>query len=142
MGGFDFTSLISPVPSIVTKLLDFIPDPNARAKAAEEYQRAVLEAQTKAEADQREINMVEAASSSVFVAGWRPSLGWICSISLGIYYIPRFALGTGFWCWACIKAGALVPMPEMGIAEVVGLVMSLLGIGTLRTIEKAKGLTR
>lgn len=139
MALLDLIPLIGPA---VQKLLDLIPDPNARAKAQEAYEREVLSIAAKAEADQREINKAEAASGSVFVAGWRPSVGWVCSISLAIYYIPRFALGTGFWCWACIKAGALVPMPEMGIAEVIGLVTALLGMGSLRTFEKSKGIAK
>ena len=138
----DFLALINPISGIVNKVLDLIPDGNARAKAAEEYQRAILDAQAQADADQRETNKIEAASSSVFVAGWRPGIGWVCVVSLALYYIPRFALGTGFWCWACIKAGALVPLPEMGVAEVIGLVMSLLGLGGLRTLEKVKGVSK
>lgn len=134
--------LINPISAVVSKVLDLIPDPNARAKAKEEADKQIADLIAGADADQRETNKIEAGSSSVFVAGWRPSIGWVCSISLALYYIPRFTLGMGFWCWACVKAQTLVPLPEMGIAEVIGLVMSLLGMGGLRTLEKRWGVTK
>ena len=139
MALLDFIPIIGPA---VDKLLSLIPDPNERAKAKEQYEREALELAAKADADQREINKVEAQHSSVFVAGWRPATGWVCAVSLALYYIPRFVLGMAFWCWACINAGGLVPLPELGIAEVIGLVMSLLGLGGLRTLEKSKGVAQ
>lgn len=93
---------------------------------------------------QIELNKVEAASASVFVAGWRPAIGWVCAASLAVYYIPRFAVGTGLWVWACLAATPphLVPLPEMGIGDILGLVGSLLGMSWLRTAEKKAGVAR
>ena len=48
-------------------------------------------------------------------------------------------LGIGMWVWACIKTGALVPRPDLGVVEVLGLVTSLLGMGAIRMMEKIKG---
>ncbi|HTH15552.1 MAG TPA: 3TM-type holin [Magnetospirillum sp.] len=93
---------------------------------------------------QMELNKVEAASSSVFVAGWRPAIGWVCAASLAVYYIPRFTVGTGLWVWACLAAipPHLVPLPEMGIGDILGLVGSMLGMSWLRTEEKKAGVAR
>ncbi|MBC7908314.1 MAG: hypothetical protein H7Y60_16425 [Rhodospirillaceae bacterium] len=93
---------------------------------------------------QVELNKIEAANSSVFVAGWRPAIGWVCAASLAVYYIPRFAVGTGLWVWACLAATPphLVPVPEMGISDILGLVGSLLGMSWLRTAEKKAGVAR
>lgn len=93
---------------------------------------------------QVELNKIEAASSSVFVAGWRPAIGWVCAASLAVYYIPRFMVGTGLWVWACLTAEPphLVPVPEMGISDILGLVGSLLGMSWLRTSEKKAGVAR
>lgn len=93
---------------------------------------------------QVELNKIEAAHSSVFVAGWRPAIGWVCAASLAVYYIPRFAVGTGMWVWACFQTTppALVPLPEMGIADILGLVGSLLGMSWMRTQEKKAGVAR
>jgi hypothetical protein len=61
---------------------------------------------------------------------------------MALYYIPMAVMGTGLWVWACIEAGALVPRPELGTGEIIGLVISLLGMGSLRTTEKLNGVAR
>ena len=131
MGILDFIPVVS---SAAQKLLDLIPDPNARAKAAEEYKRAVLDAANKAEADQREINRAEAASNSTFVAGWRPAIGWVCALALGFQYLlrPLCAWAAGVW-WPNTP-----PLPGLddGLWQ---LMFGMLGLGGLRTIEKTKG---
>jgi hypothetical protein len=91
---------------------------------------------------QVELNKIEAASSSVFVAGWRPAIGWVCAASLAVYYIPRFVMGTTLWCLAAWGQQALPPLPEMGIGDILGLVGSLLGMSWLRTAEKKAGVAR
>jgi len=96
MAILDFLPIIG---AAAQKLIDLIPDPGARAKAAEEYQREVLAIAAKAEAEQREINRVEAASASLFVAGWRPAIGWVCALALGFQYLvrPLLAWAGGVW---------------------------------------------
>lgn len=91
---------------------------------------------------QVELNKIEAASSSVFVAGWRPAIGWVCAASLAVYYIPRFVMGTTLWCIAAWGQQSLPPLPEMGIGDILGLVGSLLGMSWLRTSEKKAGVAR
>lgn len=91
---------------------------------------------------QIELNKIEAASSSVFVAGWRPAIGWVCAASLAVYYIPRFVMGTTLWCMAAWGQQSLPPLPEMGIGDILGLVGSLLGMSWLRTAEKRAGVAR
>ncbi len=91
---------------------------------------------------QVELNKIEAASSSVFVAGWRPAIGWVCAASLAVYYIPRFVVGTAMWVQAAWGQQDLPPMPEMGIGDILGLVGSLLGMSWLRTSEKRAGVAR
>ena len=134
MGILDFIPAIS---SAAQKLLDLIPDPNARAKAAEEYQRAVLDAANKAEADQREINRAEAASGSTFVAGWRPAIGWVCALALGFQYLlrPLCVWAAGVW-WPGMPS---LPGLDDSLWQ---LMFGMLGLGGLRTIEKTKGVGR
>lgn len=91
---------------------------------------------------QVELNKIEAAHSSVFVAGWRPAIGWVCALSLAVYYVPRFVLGTLFWVYASWQAEAMLPLPEMGIQEVLGLCGSMLGMAWMRTHEKINGVAR
>ena len=77
---------------------------------------------------QTKINEVEAASSRLFVAGWRPAIGWLCAIVLAFNYLirPIIAIWTD-------------RLPELDISMVYPLLIGMLGIGGLRTYEKAKG---
>jgi len=128
---------IPTIGNIVQKVLDLIPDANARAKAAEEYQRAILDAAAKAEADQREINKAEAANASVFVSGWRPFIGWVCGAALAFEYLVR-----PFWIWAAGLWWPGAPTPP-GLDDMLWqLMFGMLGMGGLRTFEKTKGVTK
>jgi hypothetical protein len=139
-----------PIPAIVTALLPalgtlidrLIPDRAAAERAKAEMEQQLVTAANQAALAQVEVNKIEAAHPSIFVAGWRPAIGWVCAASMGLYYIPMAVMGTGLWVWACIEAGALVPRPELGTGEIIGLVISLLGMGSLRTTEKLNGVAR
>lgn len=85
------------------------------------------------------VNQAEAIHRSVFVAGWRPFVGWICGVSLGCYFIPQYVLAAVLWVRICWQAQALAPYP---IPEPVGLttlLSGMLGLGLLRTVEKMGG---
>ena len=139
-----------PVPAIVTALLPalgtlvdrLIPDRAAAEKAKAEMEMQLVNAANEAAMAQVEVNKVEAGHSSVFVAGWRPFIGWVCGVALALYYIPMFIIGMALWIWACLEAGQLVQRPELGVAEIIGLVMAMLGLGSLRTFEKLNGVAR
>lgn len=88
---------------------------------------------------QGRINLAEVQSSSLFVAGWRPALGWTCAISVGVYFIPRVIITMFFWSMACWKSGNILLLPEMGIQDILGLTFSMLGMAALRTYEKTQG---
>jgi hypothetical protein len=130
------------LPALGTLIDRLIPDRAAADKAKAEMELQLVQAANQAAMAQVEVNKIEAAHSSVFVAGWRPAIGWVCAGAMALYYIPMALVGTGLWAWACIQAGAIVPRPEMGIVEIIGLVTSLLGMGTLRTTEKLNGVAR
>lgn len=80
---------------------------------------------------QTEINKVEAQHRSVFVAGWRPFIGWVCGVSLGYSFFVAPILDI----WVDV-------MPELDTDTLYNLVLALLGLGTLRTVEKAMGRTK
>lgn len=88
---------------------------------------------------QIELNKVEAQHRSVFVAGWRPFIGWICGTSLGLYYIPQFIMATIIWTRLCWSATEILPYPITEINGLTQLIYGLLGLGTLRTLEKVLG---
>ena len=89
-------------------------------------------------AQQSRINEIEAQSTSVFVSGWRPALGWTLTISLMAYYLPRFLIGITLWVIQVVKTGVWTLPPDLGIGDVIGLVVPMLGLSGLRTYEKVK----
>jgi len=85
---------------------------------------------------QLKVNEAEAAHRSVFVAGWRPFIGWVCGVSLASYFIPQYLLAAILWVRACWAAQALVPYPIPEPAGLITLLTGMLGLGVLRTVEK------
>lgn len=79
-----------------------------------------------------ELNKVEAQHRSIFVAGWRPAIGWICAAGIGFAFIGNPLLER-------FIGGEPVVVPLDMILE---LVLAMLGMGALRTAEKIKGVTR
>jgi hypothetical protein len=131
MGLLDFLPVIG---AAAQKLIDLIPDPNARAKAAEEYQREMLAIAAKAESDQRDINKAEAQHGSLFVAGARPAILWICAAALAFQYLVR-----PFWLWALGVWWPTLPPPPGLDSALWELMFGMLGMGGLRSWDKTKG---
>lgn len=132
-----FAALIPVLGPIVEKLVGLIPDPNARAKAQAEAMDRIMTVFSQADLAQIEVNKEEAKSASVFVAGWRPAIGWVCALSLAYQYLGRALLTAAF------DAGGW-RMPYLpGLDEHLWeLMFAMLGIGGLRSIEKIKGVTK
>lgn len=74
-------------------------------------------------------------------SGWRPTLGWTAALSVFCYYVPPIVLQTAFWIRASILSVDPVVFPlTFNMAEIMGLVMSLLGMSGLRTYEKSRSI--
>jgi hypothetical protein len=83
-------------------------------------------------------NIEEAKHKSVFVAGWRPAVGWVAVTGLAYHFLvfPFAGLITRF-------IDPSITLPEIGNAgELMTLVLSLLGLGAMRTYEKRQGVSR
>ena len=126
---------ISAALDIGGKLIDhFFPDPaqaaDAKLKLLQLQQSGELATMTA----QTDINKTEAASSSVFVSGWRPAIGWVCALALMYQYLLKPLLT-----WGAGVAGFTVP-PMPGLDDNLWqLMMGMLGMGGLRTFEKIQG---
>lgn len=84
---------------------------------------------------QTEINKVEAGHRTIFVAGWRPYIGWVCGTALGWHFIVYDIVN-----WICATWYPHVAPPELASTEsLMVLVTSLLGLGGMRTFEKYNG---
>jgi len=130
--------LMSLLPDLLDKVL---PNPQAAADAklklmemAQKGELAQLDSATQIAVSQNEVNKVEAASSSTFVAGWRPFVGWICACAIGFKYIggPLLVMIAAYY-------GKPITLPEVGADDLMVLLGGMLGLGTLRTVEKVKG---
>ena len=121
------SSLIGPATSLLDKVIE---DKDEKNRIAFELStRAERHAQELAKG-QLEVNKVEAASKSLFVAGWRPCIGWVCA--LGLFYNTILSNILGIW----------VEVPEIDTTLLVPVMMGMLGIGAMRTVEKVKGVSR
>lgn len=135
-------ALLDIVP-LVGKIIDRIfPDPQVAADAkfklvelAQSGELEQLHADTQLASGQIDVNKVEAASSSTFVAGWRPFIGWICGVSLAyagiIEPLSRFLAQVVFH-----YVGAF---PVIDTTLTLQVLLGMLGLGGLRTYEKFKG---
>lgn len=83
---------------------------------------------------QLETNKVEAASQSLFVAGWRPAVGWICALSFGFRYIGGPLLTV-----IGQLTGHQITLPVIDYAEMSPILIGMLGLGYFRSTEKIKG---
>lgn len=131
--------IAGPIFKIIDKL---VPDPQAKAQAQLEViklQQAgefkELEAAVAIAQGQTEINKIEAASDNVFKSGWRPAVGWVCVIGLLYTYLFQPLLS-----WMSLTRGWAVP-PSLELGDLIILLGGMLGLGTLRTTEKIKGVS-
>ena len=118
---------------IKTGLEKWIPDANAREQAASQL-AGQLHAQVMA---QIEVNKVEAASSSLFVAGWRPFVGWSCGSAYAYTFVVQpFLL---FMLTAAQVPINTAQLPVLDMGELGVVLFGMLGLGAMRSYEKVKG---
>ena len=86
---------------------------------------------------QLEINKLEAQHRSIFVAGWRPFIGWVC----GLGFLWAF-LGQPLFSWVVLLMGETIVPPSIPTENMMELVLALPGLGGLRTYEKIMGRTK
>lgn len=95
---------------------------------------AILNAHVQAMVGQLEINKVEASHPSIFVAGWRPFVGWVGGFSLA--YVGLLEPLMRF---ISLLSGYDGVFPEIDTALTIQVLMGMLGIGVMRTYDKTKG---
>ena len=130
--------LIGP---ILEPLIGLIPNKNARAEAREKAEAQIVTAMTGLVQGQLEINKEEAKHASLFVAGWRPAVGWICGISLGWNFIVHPMLLWIAFVLPDIPID-LSTAPQLDSGELMTVLLGMLGLGGLRTYEKRVGVAR
>jgi len=126
--------LIAPIAGLLDKFVEDKDQKNALAHEiatmSEKYaQESVLA--------QLAVNKTEASSSSLFVSGWRPAVGWVCVLGMAGNFIvtpfANFALGL---------AGMDITIPLVPLDTMMPVLIGMLGLGSLRTYEKSLGVHR
>ncbi len=125
------------LPALGTLIDRLIPDRAAAERAKAEMEQQLVTAANAAAMAQVEVNKVEAAHSSVFVAGWRPSIGWVCAAGLAWAFVL-----APITSWALVVLGIRAELPAIHTDYLLELVLAMLGIGGLRTFEKLRGVAR
>lgn len=129
-------TIVTSLLPVVDKLVGLIPDKNAREKEKAAITAQLLEIVSTESQAQAEINKQEAAHQSIFVAGWRPAIGWVCAVGFGWSFV-----GLPIATWFASLVGVTVNLPAIdnGLFE---LTMGMLGMGALRSFDKWKGTTK
>lgn len=104
------------------------PDASEAQKDALTLELAKMQAQT-------DTNKVEAGNASVFVAGWRPFIGWVCGSAFAWTFVlaPMVTYGAAL-------AGHPLSLPALDLSQLSPVLMGMLGLGAMRTVEKVNGI--
>jgi hypothetical protein len=127
-------ALIGPVTSLVGK---FIEDKDQKNKLAHDLATLASRHAQELAKSQIETNKEQAKHPSLFVAGARPAIMWICALGL---FTQFFLLPIAEWATAIWMPG--VDLPKLNTEGLMTLTLSLLGLGGMRSFEKSKGVSR
>lgn len=122
---------IGAVADLAGKVVDrFFPNKTEQERAEMAAAMVIVQGQI-------DTNKVEAGSSSIFVAGWRPFIGWVCGVACTWNWVGLPVVKMGF-----AIAGKPLALSPADLTEMLPILMGMLGLGTLRTAEKFKGVAR
>lgn len=132
----DVTGIGSAVSGISDLIGKFFPDKTQAEKDAVAYQIALLQAAQQSDQMQADVNKAEAGSQSVFVAGWRPFIGWVCGVG---FLIATLGPLISYIAALCGHGG--IVFPALDTETLMTLLMGMLGLGGMRSFEKFKGVS-
>ena len=128
-------ALIGPVTGLLDK---FIEDKDQKNALAHEIATLAQKQAHQAQLAQVEVNKQEAQHRSIFVAGWRPFVGWVCGIALAYHFVlaPIILFSVSI-------TGVQIPeLPSFNMETLTTVLLGMLGLGGLRSFEKYKGVSK
>ena len=126
--------IVESVVGVAGKVLDkFVEDKDLKAKLEAELKSQIISL----DLAQAQANIEQAKHSSVFIAGARPAIMWICAFGLGWQFVFQ---PITVWLFAVLGSNLVLPVLET--EGLMPLTLSLLGLGSMRTFEKHKGIQR
>lgn len=104
----------------------------------------LLELSMKGDLAQVALNKQEADHDSLFVAGWRPAVGWICVLALAMSFLvfPLVQTGVVYYTYFTGEQVPIDGLPELDWQTLGPILLGMLGLGGLRSFEKSKGVAR
>lgn len=128
-------ALIGPVTGILDK---FVEDKDAKNAMAHEIATMAEKAAHEAAMAQAQANTEQAKHPSLFVAGARPAIMWICAAAMGYHFVLQ-----PFLVFGVLVAGVEIPpLPELDMGSLMPVLLGILGLGGMRSYEKVKGIAR
>ena len=124
-------SLIGPATKLIGKFIEY---KDAKNKLAHEIATMAEKHAQELAKGQLAINKEEAKSGNIFIAGWRPFIGWSCGVAL----VWHFIAAPFIIFFAALFVATLPPLPEFDMGSLMTVLMGMLGLGSLRTFEKYK----
>lgn len=128
-------ALIGPVTGLLDK---FIEDKDQKNALAHEIATMAEKQMHEQVMGQLEVNKTEAQHRSIFVAGWRPFIGWTCGIALMAHFVLFPA--TDFI--VAYLGYNVPPMPAFDMESLMTVLLGMLGLGGMRSFEKLKGVSK
>lgn len=125
----------------IDKVVDLVKDYQDKKLSKEELKFKIETlAETQAHAlsiAQIDVNKTEAAHSNMFVAGWRPFIGWTCGLGFAINFLL-----APFMTFTAELLGKSIIFPQADLSTMMPVLMGMLGLGAYRSFEKVKGVSR
>lgn len=125
------------VKTVADKVSEYLPSETQKReweaeaiKSEREYSLEVAKVLQSADESQNKVNVIEAANPSLFIAGWRPMIGWIGAVALAYQFIVYPVLT-----WFPVLT---VPKP-LDANLLWTIITGMLGIGTMRSFDKWQG---
>ena len=126
--------MIAQILGLAGPILDkFVEDKDAKNQIAAQLEQQLVGLQ----AAQAQANIEQSKHSSLFVAGARPAIMWICALGLmtNFFIMPVSE-------WAATIWFPDIELPSLQTEELMSLTLALLGLGGMRSWEKSKGVAR
>jgi|TARA_R110000744_G_scaffold36954_1_gene84999 hypothetical protein len=131
-------ALLPSLIPIVGDVLDrFFPNKEEKERAQREIESKLTEHLAQIDLAQLEVNKQEAAHRSLFIAGWRPFIGWTCGLALFYTYLIQ-PMAT----FVLAQTGELIQLPQVDLSMMMPVLLGMLGLGGLRSFEKYKGVSK
>ena len=122
--------LVGPVTGLLS---EFIEDKDQKARLAHEIATLAQKQAHKNAALQLEVNKIEAAHASIFVSGWRPALGLVCTMGMFGNFIT-----IPFSNFVLALIGYDIVIPLVPLETMMPVLMGMLGLGAMRSFEKTR----